>query len=604
MPTPSKSPTHEPGSAPTRTDPGRAAGPAAKAAVREAGAILFLTIVGAGLRLAAMTRLGLTHFDEGIYAMAGGWIMSPHIVEDMRSLAPYAPPGFPFLVGMAYLVFGVADVSAIAVSQCAGIASIPVAGWLGRRTFGPGAGAAAAALAAISGPHVAFSRMALTDTCFLLAWLIAIGLGTRFLERPTIGRAVAFGVAVGLAQDFKYNGWLAGVVIVAALLVELIHPGAEDRRTAWKALRLGLVAAAVAALVYAPWALFVEWNEPGGYSGLMRHHRSYLSGPTAWLAHWKLQMAQAVALSGGREWGTAAWCAAWIGAAFAANGPRLLAPRSPLGVGFVLGLAAGATLLTWLANLPWWIALGLTPWMLLAARPAGRVVAAWWWVLAILTPFYHPYARLWLPMVAADWLVLAGVIQAFVVARDPAPGAIAVGAPSHFRRRARLAAIGLVALASAFVAVWFEFGSSPPARVVPGLLQPTDGLQRVMTVINSRLPSEVHGLRILGRPSILYYQALVGKDKVAPLREPDAASLMRDGDPDVWAIVDEVQLRNEDQPNRVRNRLLRHWTRITAFPEEMSLPALLDVDPSAAYGESPTEQTWIWLLRPRRAGDP
>ena len=126
---------------------------------------------------------------------------------------PYAPPGLPLLIGLSYLFLGVADYSALLVSQVAGILTIPLVGWLGRRTFGPGAGAAAAALAAVSGPHVAFSRMVLTDVPLLAAWLLAIGLGSRFLERPTIGRAAVLGLAVGLAQNLKYNGWLAGVAV-------------------------------------------------------------------------------------------------------------------------------------------------------------------------------------------------------------------------------------------------------------------------------------------------------------------------------------------------------------------------------------------------------
>ena len=57
-------------------------------------------------------------------------------------MIPYAPPGFPILVGIAYLLLGVGDHAAIGVSQVAGVLTIPVVGWLGRRTFGPGAGGA------------------------------------------------------------------------------------------------------------------------------------------------------------------------------------------------------------------------------------------------------------------------------------------------------------------------------------------------------------------------------------------------------------------------------------------------------------------------------
>ena len=103
------------------------------------------------------------------------------------------------------------DLAAILVVRSAGIADDPGRRpGSARRTFGAGAGAAPRRFAALSGPHVAFSRMALTDAPFLLAWLV----GDRAAgQRSSSGRARAgrsrSGLAVGLAQYFKYNGWLA-----------------------------------------------------------------------------------------------------------------------------------------------------------------------------------------------------------------------------------------------------------------------------------------------------------------------------------------------------------------------------------------------------------
>src|SRR4051812_3081995 len=168
---------------------------------REVVAVLAFTAFGASLRLWGFGKLGLTHFDEGVYALSGLWAIVPGGLRSLDPmLIPYAPPGYPMAVGVAYLLFGVADLSAIAVSAACGIATIPVAAWVGRRTFGPGAGASASAMAAMSMAHAAFSRKALTDVPFLLAWLVALGVGGRCLERPGLARATAFGVAVGAAQ--------------------------------------------------------------------------------------------------------------------------------------------------------------------------------------------------------------------------------------------------------------------------------------------------------------------------------------------------------------------------------------------------------------------
>lgn len=108
---------------------------------RETLVVIVLTLVGAVLRLWSPGRLGLVHFDEGIYALAGLWSLSPRGLAELDpTVISYAPPGFPVLVGLSYLVFGVRDLAAILVSTIAGTLTIPVAAWLSRRTFGPGAG--------------------------------------------------------------------------------------------------------------------------------------------------------------------------------------------------------------------------------------------------------------------------------------------------------------------------------------------------------------------------------------------------------------------------------------------------------------------------------
>ncbi len=299
-----------------------------------------LTVIGGLLRSWSIGRLGLVHFDEGIYAMAGTWPFSPGGLAGLNpSVIVFAPPGFPILVGLAYLLLGAGDLSAILVSIAMGTLTIPVAGWVGWRAFGRGAGAAAAAFAALSGPHIAFSRMALTDASFLLTWLLAIGQGHRFLERPGPGRAVALGLAVGVAQLFKYNGWIAGVVVVLVAAIGARVPSA-DRMPAkpFAPWGWGLAAAVVAALVYWPWFRFVEAH--GGYPALLAHQRGYMRGPSAWPAYALVQLQQDRALSAGAWWMAASGLAAAAAGLAAIGGisrtPRTLAKE----VAIALGLAA------------------------------------------------------------------------------------------------------------------------------------------------------------------------------------------------------------------------------------------------------------------------
>ena len=186
-------PVKSPGMAPARNNSARS-----QSACREMFSSSVADLAGAVLRLWGLPRLGLSHFDEGIYAIAGLWSVSPRGLAGLDpTLVPYAPPGFPILVGVAYLGLGVSDLAAILVSIVAGTLTIPAAAWLARRTFGAGAGAAAAALVAFSGFHVAFSRMALTDASFLLCWVLGLVCGQRFLERPGFSSAIALGLERG-----------------------------------------------------------------------------------------------------------------------------------------------------------------------------------------------------------------------------------------------------------------------------------------------------------------------------------------------------------------------------------------------------------------------
>src|SRR5262249_28408256 len=151
--------------------------------------------------------------------------------------------------------------------------------------------------------------------------------GQRFLERPGLLLALVLGAAVGLAQWFKYNGWLAGIIVpLAACLGMVVDP--RERRPArlrilWGA---GLIAVAAATGLSWPWFAFVENH--GGYSALLRHHMGYMGGPSTWVDHWRLQLEQATALSGGLFWNFAAAVTACLAGGYVCA-PRPVSARSP-----------------------------------------------------------------------------------------------------------------------------------------------------------------------------------------------------------------------------------------------------------------------------------
>ncbi|WP_406696545.1 glycosyltransferase family 39 protein [Singulisphaera sp. Ch08] len=564
---------------------------------RELLAVSILTLLGAGLRFWGYGRLGLNHFDEGIYALSGLWSMSPRGLAGLDPLViAYAPPGFPFLVGVSVLVLGVADVSAIFASTLCGVATIPAAAWVGRRTFGVGAGAASAALVALSMPHVAFSRKAMTDVPFGLAWLIAIGLGGRFLEKPTLGRAVALGLSVGTAQLFKYNGWLTGVIIALAALTGLLCH--VDHRRSWFSasrlrfgpIHLSLLAAGVALVVYWPWFQFVERH--GGYRALVTHHQSYLGGIARWFPYLKQQQAQLVALSGGATWGAFTWSVAWLSCAWSRYGRGLLSSNSRhYWIQLVAGLLGGGLALAALSSLPWWIGIAAAPWLLASTIPAHRMLGSWWFLLSILTPFYHPYARLWLPLHAAGWLLVAGLLLAYLQSAS-----FEEGDRKLERKTPRFKPLGpllpiLVCLAIGFL---FQLNTAARSFTLARFYQETSTLRGLITDLphtirpaSGREPELV----VLGRRPLAYYLLLQGR---YPFRLVESLDDVVQSS-DAWAILDDALFDGGVQavlPSELKARV------VEVRNEALDPVTLLDVSPGSAFTRNAIRSSSILVLKP------
>jgi 4-amino-4-deoxy-L-arabinose transferase-like glycosyltransferase len=563
--------------------------PSSAAGSREVLVVLAFTILGGLIRAWAPHHLGLVHFDEGIYALAGLWPFSRGGLASLDpTLIPYAPPGFPCLVGLAYLALGISDLAAILVSVLAGTLTIPATAWLARRTFGAGAGAAAAALVALSGFHIQFSRMALTDACFLLCWVFGLISGQRFLERPGPWTALALGASTGLAQLFKYNGWLiGGFVALAAIAGQLLDDQERLKSKLMSIWGYGVLAAVVAALIYWPWFRFVEAH--GGYARLMAHHRSYLGGAGTWLEHLRTQVDQTAALSGGPLWVASGSIAAFLSAE-CVLGRHLLARRRGLGL-----LIAFAAVTAMLPHILWWIVSFWLPRGLAGQGASKRLLAVSWAGLSLASPFYHPYARLWLPLLALGWVVVARYIVS-EFSDDPGE---ASKAPVISPRK--------LCLQVSWFLVLFYFVIAPRgARVFfegpgegPRPLAATDSLRLAARLVLADLPQGTAGVRMLVRPSVTYY--LGGRFPVQV--EPGLARLMQPGPVGFWALVDTIQLRQEGDMNDNAARLLTRWELVKEYPTELNLPTLLDVDPGAARGGSKeAARAPLWLLRPRTAG--
>jgi hypothetical protein len=567
---------------PGRRDPGLA---------RELWLVAALTLVGGTLRLSSLGRLGLVHFDEGIYALAGLWVFSPRGLPGLDpTTIPYAPPGFPFLVGLAYVLLGIGDTSAILVSIVAGTLTIPAVGWVACRTFGRGAGAAAAAFAAFSGPHLAFSRMALTDASFLLSWVLAIGLGQRFLERPGLLRAVMLGLSVGLAQLFKYNGWIAGVLVaLSAAVWTLVCPEARARRSLLATWGWGLLAALLAAILYWPWYRFVESH--GGYAALLAHHRSYVGGVSSWLGHLNVQLAQDRALSAGAGWELLAGLLAAMGTSVTALARPHAFRRIPgalLSMGFLVVICA-----TELLGLVFVILLLGTS--ALASRNLTRSlihVLMGWLVLFLMTPLYHPYARLWLPVAAFGWILMGGGF-AVILRRSDTGEAGATGGNPIQPILDPIVAFGVICLLAFLGNVRNNLLRE---YTLTTLLGPSDSLRHACRILPNELPADLRNLRLYARPPVTFYLS----DRLPVSPQPDLEHLLAPGDPRSWALLDMAMVRQQyGTPGRPPG-LTERWMVIHEVPTTMTLTTFLDIDPSAASNGAGDRSAPLLLLRPKR----
>jgi len=566
-----------------RTDSGRA----------EGYVVLVLTLVAFLIRARSPQTLGLTHFDEGVYAGAGLWSVLPGgLAAFDPQVISYAPPGLPILIGLAYVILGVGDLAALSVTIVAGSLTVPCVAWVARRTFGPGAGAASAAFVAGSMAHVAFSRKALTDAPYLLVWVVCLGLGGRFLERPRLGRAVALGVAAGVAQNFKYNGGM--LLAVVALTSVWNWAGRRDLRPTRQLLTtlwLSMVAVLTAAILYAPWYLFVENH--GGYAALVRHHSRYVGGLETWWPHARVQLAQVVALSGSVAERTSTWMlAVLVGWGISGELATMVGLRGRVvgtGVALLAGLITVATLCP---DAGWWLGLAAFARLLRDAEPSRRLLGMTWLVFSLVTPFYHPYARLWLPLHALGWIIQGALIV------ELRPDRVRSLFSEPLRLRAVLfpgVVVGLLILSRAH---WGTRRPEPLSAAV--LATPTDLFRTAVDTMNRTATPPTDGsaaIRILARRPLAYYLLTRSPYAVQLLADADSIENRSTSSRD-WLVVDQAVLAPGVVETGGTIELGPGWIKVKSFRALLDPVTSLDVAPGACFDTAAARPYELAVFRP------
>ena len=455
---------------------------------REWTLLILLLMVGFSLRAYHISQVALSHFDESVYAYSAMGITYP---EGPRFLFPgqkkFSPPLYFSLIGIFYrLAGGPSDTAAILPNVLLGTLTIALVWWAGRRWFGPPSGIAAAAMVALNEFHIRNSRTALTDVAFALFFLLALMVIHAAFERKKILAAILAGLAVGLAWNTKYHGWLALAIAGLAFLLCAWQNSVgifSDMRRIW----LFLVAAATAAVCYLPWALVVQFYGYGGYAELARYQSYFLS--LNWIPNAWTQILNQLYFEGPLSRASvfvALLCVLLLAGGRARLNARSLWVMLICATSLFIGASGAAALLAFLA----------LPALLRKPAPfANWLVASWLFTWIVLTPFYTPYARLTIPLLLVAFLLAGRTLQdAFAESEQPAAGGILAPA---------LASLGAMAVAL------LPSPTTGPDRTP---WQTTRSIPEIASRMDALLPKESR-VNVVSEPALLYYLHLAGRGR-------------------------------------------------------------------------------------------
>lgn len=178
--------------------------------------LLAILVVALFFRLYNLPDLGLTHFDEGIYAVIGKFFYHESATFPNYWLANsvYAPPGLPLLIGLFMRFFGSADFVALLPSILLGSLTVLPLYLLGRELDSREAGFWSALLLAVTNFHLVFSRLALTDVPLTFFFVSGLWVGLLAFRRQRLWQFITLGLSGAIGWNIKYNGFIAFVFLL------------------------------------------------------------------------------------------------------------------------------------------------------------------------------------------------------------------------------------------------------------------------------------------------------------------------------------------------------------------------------------------------------
>lgn len=396
---------------------------------REVAVVLALLLAGVALRCALPSRMGVEHFDEGVYASNVCFGAESNYQYPARHL--YAPPLLPTLIQWSIIaerIFspGLSRASTLAVlapSLLAGCLTLVAVWWMAREWFGAATGMAALALAALSDLHALYSRTALTEPLLLLFLVTSLWAAQRALSQTSARFVACAGVLVGVAWWTKYNGWLPLAIVLASIGLKTMV-GRMSRRYLTQSVVCWAGMACVAFVVWAPYLW--QLQQVGGYADVAENHKKYVVGLSGWFASLEQQYANLMHYDG--------WVSC-VGLAIASLVAAARVPtiaKSPLRWQpvrcSVLALSLAA-MTAWVGSFVVMFGLAMVFAASVLRRPkdgdASDETASWPWALSVAwivglfvtTPMYHPYPRLTLPWICGLWLAGAAGLSEVLKAK-------------------------------------------------------------------------------------------------------------------------------------------------------------------------------------------
>lgn len=238
--------------------------------------ILFALVAsGAVLRFWGLFNLGLTHFDEGSYTMAGKWLATLGR-EGWAIPAGQAPALYPALLGVSFAIFGIQDYAAVGVSAAIGSLTIGLVYLVGQHWFCRRVAVAGTLILSTCEYHLIYSRLALTDATFTLLFWAALTALFYGLETGSRRWSIVGGLLTGLCWNTKYHGFLPLIIVGFWLLLSCLRQRDFDKLRSPQKRSHFTMAAILSLLTYVPWVLLVQFTV--GYGSILEGHFSHSLG--------------------------------------------------------------------------------------------------------------------------------------------------------------------------------------------------------------------------------------------------------------------------------------------------------------------------------------